>query len=109
MLEQVISNKTGWTRVAFGDVVRKVNDKVDPWESGLERYVAGDHMTTDDLQIRRWGTIGDDYLGPAFHMRFNIDRTTMTSGDSTLCHQQFKRYRPADDIRGADDDSFLTF
>ncbi len=70
MLEQVISNKAGWTRVAFGDVVRKVSDRVDPWESGLERYVAGDHMVTDDLQIRRWGTIGDDYLGPAFHMRF---------------------------------------
>lgn len=70
MLEQAISNKVGWTRVAFGDVVRKVSDKVDPWESGLERYVAGDHMDTDDLRIRRWGIIGDDYLGPAFHMRF---------------------------------------
>lgn len=70
MLEQVISNKTSWTRVAFGDVVRKVSDKVDPWESGLERYVAGDHMDTDDLRIRRWGLIGEDYLGPAFHMRF---------------------------------------
>jgi len=70
MLEKVISNKAGWTRVAFGDVVRKVSDKVDPWDSGLERYVAGDHMDTDDLRIRRWGLIGDDYLGPAFHMRF---------------------------------------
>lgn len=70
MLEQVISNKADWTRVAFGDVVRKVSDKIDPWKSGLERYVAGDHMDTDDLRIRRWGLIGDDYLGPAFHMRF---------------------------------------
>lgn len=69
MLEQPIS-KAGWTWVAFGDVVRKVNDKVDPWESGLERYVGGEHMDTDDLRIRRWGLIGDDYLGPAFHMRF---------------------------------------
>lgn len=69
MLERSIS-KAGWTRVAFGDVVRKVNDKVDPWDSGLERYVAGEHMDTDDLRIRRWGLIGDDYLGPAFHMRF---------------------------------------
>ncbi len=69
MLERKIS-KAGWTRVAFGDVVRKVNDKVDPWDSGLERYVAGEHMDTDDLRIRRWGLIGDDYLGPAFHMRF---------------------------------------
>ena len=70
MLEQVIPNKAGWTRVAFGDVVRKVSDKVDPWESGLKRYVAGEHLDTDDLRIRRWGLIGDDYLGPAFHMRF---------------------------------------
>lgn len=69
MLERPIS-RAGWTRVAFGDVVRKVNDKVDPWDSGLERYVAGEHMDTDDLRIRRWGLIGDDYLGPAFHMRF---------------------------------------
>ncbi len=69
MLERPIS-QAGLTRVAFGDVVRKVNDKVDPWDSGLERYVAGEHMDTDDLRIRRWGLIGDDYLGPAFHMRF---------------------------------------
>ena len=70
MLERVTSNKTGWTPVAFGDVVRKVSDKVDPWQSGLERYVAGQHLDTDDLRIRRWGLIGNDYLGPAFHMRF---------------------------------------
>ena len=70
MLEQVSRIKTGWTPVAFGEVVRKVSDKVDPWESGLERYVAGEHLDTDDLRIRRWGLIGDDYLGPAFHMRF---------------------------------------
>lgn len=69
MLKRSIS-KAGWTRVAFGDLVRKVNDRVDPWNSGLERYVAGEHMETDDLRIRRWGLIGDDYLGPAFHMRF---------------------------------------
>jgi type I restriction enzyme S subunit len=62
--------KKGWTRVAFGDVVRQVRDHVDPENTDLERYVAGEHMETDDLRIRRWGTIGDGYLGPAFHMRF---------------------------------------
>lgn len=60
----------GWTRVEFGDVVRKVNDRVDPDTAGIDRYVAGEHMDTDDLTIRRWGEIGDGYLGPAFHMRF---------------------------------------
>jgi type I restriction enzyme S subunit len=62
--------KSGWKLVKFGDVVRQVKDKVDPKTSGLERYVAGEHMNTDDLRIQRWGEIGDDYLGPAFHMRF---------------------------------------
>ncbi len=62
--------KKGWTRVAFGDVVRQVKYRVNPEVSNLERYVAGEHMDTDDLKIRRWGLIGDGYLGPAFHMRF---------------------------------------
>lgn len=64
------SLKPGWRRVKFGDVVRQVKVKVDPESSGLERYVAGDHMDTDDLRIRRWGEIGGGYLGPAFHMLF---------------------------------------
>jgi len=62
--------KPGWQRVKFGDVVRQVKNKVDPNTSGLSRYVAGEHMDTDDLRIRRWGDIGDGYLGPAFHMHF---------------------------------------
>jgi type I restriction enzyme, S subunit len=61
---------TRWKTVKFGDVVRQVKDKVDPQTSGLERYVAGEHMDTDNLHLRRWGDIGDGYLGPAFHMRF---------------------------------------
>lgn len=62
--------KSGWATVAFGDVVRHVRDRVDPKESGLERYIAGEHMDTDELRVHRWGEIGDDYIGPAFHMRF---------------------------------------
>lgn len=62
--------KPGWRRVKFGDVVRQCKERVDPLSSGLERYVAGDHMDTDDLRLRRWGEIGSGYLGPAFHMRF---------------------------------------
>tara|TARA_Y100001937_G_scaffold96051_1_gene130522 strand:+ start:737 stop:1912 length:1176 start_codon:yes stop_codon:yes gene_type:complete len=64
------AKKQGWRQVKFGDVVRQVKERVDPETSGLERYVAGDHMDTDDLRIRRWGEIGSGYLGPAFHMRF---------------------------------------
>lgn len=64
------SLKPGWTWVKFGDVVRQVKDNVDPRTSGLNRYIAGEHMDTDDLRLRRWGEINGDYLGPAFHMRF---------------------------------------
>lgn len=62
--------KQGWRQVKFGDVVRQCKEKADPETSGLERYIAGDHMDTDDLRLRRWGEIGSGYLGPAFHMRF---------------------------------------
>jgi|WetSurMetagenome_2_1015567.scaffolds.fasta_scaffold39673_2 type I restriction enzyme, S subunit len=61
---------SGWRTVRFGDVVRNVKVDVDPATSGLERYIAGEHMETDNLRIRRYGTIGEGYLGPAFHRKF---------------------------------------
>jgi len=64
------ASANGWARVQLGDVVRQVRDDVDPKSSGLSRYVAGEHMDTDELRISRWGEIGDGYLGPAFHRRF---------------------------------------
>src|SRR5439155_15458327 len=60
----------GWRMVTFGEVVRQTKVDADPETSGLERYVAGEHMGTDDLHIRSWGTVGDGYLGPAFHRKF---------------------------------------
>jgi len=59
-----------WCIMRFGDVVRNVKVDVDPETSGLERYIAGEHMETDNLHIHQWGTIGDGYLGPAFHRKF---------------------------------------
>ena len=59
-----------WRLVKFGDLVRKVNNRVDPESSGISRYVAGEHMDSDNLNITRWGMVGDGYLGPAFTMRF---------------------------------------
>lgn len=63
-------SREGWRIVRFGDVVRNIQVNIDPQESDLERYVAGEHMETDNLHIRQWGTIGDGYLGPAFHRKF---------------------------------------
>jgi type I restriction enzyme S subunit len=56
--------------VRFGDVVHSVKVDVNPETSGFQRYVAGEHMETDNLHITSWGNIGNGYLGPAFHRKF---------------------------------------
>ena len=49
--------KPGWTRVAFGDVAVCVNDRIDkPVDAGVERYVGLEHLDSDSLVIRRWGS-----------------------------------------------------
>lgn len=60
MLEQVISDKADWTRVAFGDVVRlsKLRAK-DPEAEGYDRVVGLEHIEPGDLRIRRWADITD--------------------------------------------------
>jgi type I restriction enzyme S subunit len=63
-------DRSKWETVTFGDVVQCLKEQVDPESGEVERYVAGEHMDTADVHIRRWGTIGDGYLGPAFIRRF---------------------------------------
>ncbi len=63
-------DRSTWRRVKFGDVVRQCKESTDPAADGVERYVAGEHMDTDNLKISRWGEVGDGYLGPAFHRKF---------------------------------------
>lgn len=60
MLEQVISSRAGWTRVAFGDVVHlsKARSK-DPEAEGYDRVVGLEHIDPGDLRIRRWADISD--------------------------------------------------
>ena len=52
--------KPGWTRVAFGDVAVCVNDRIaNPVDAGVERYVGLEHLDSDSLVIRRWGSPAD--------------------------------------------------
>lgn len=58
MLE--LASKKGWSRVAFGDVVRLSRERTrDPESDGLERYVGLEHIDPGALSIRRWGNIAD--------------------------------------------------
>lgn len=63
-------DKSAWKRVALRDVVRHVTDRVDPETSGLERFLAGEHIPSGDLAITSWGVIGEDPIGPMFYKRF---------------------------------------
>ena len=66
LLTLPLFDRKGWKRVRFGDVVKQMKEQVDPEADGVERYVAGEHMQTENVHIRKWGTVGDGYLGPAF-------------------------------------------
>jgi type I restriction enzyme S subunit len=55
-----MSAKTGWTRLAFGDVVQLVRARSsDPEGDGFARYVGLEHLDPGDLRIRRWGNVSD--------------------------------------------------
>ncbi len=60
----------GWLRVRFGDIAKKINNIIDRKTCDLSIYIAGKHMQTDDFRIKKWGSIGDGYLGPAFNQKF---------------------------------------
>lgn len=62
--------KSNWEKATFGDVVIHSNAKCDPKAEGIERFVAGEHLITDDLRIRNWGSVKDEFVGPAFHRKF---------------------------------------
>ena len=53
-------------KVKFGDVVKDVKINVDRTNNPYERYIAGDHMDSEDLTLRRWGHFATDDVGPAF-------------------------------------------
>lgn len=54
------------SKVKFGDIVREVKVNVDRENNPYEFYVAGDHMDSEDLTIRRKGRFDTDDVGPAF-------------------------------------------
>lgn len=61
-----LCDRSKWKRVRFGDVVKQMKEQVTPEADRIERYVAGEHMETENVHIRKWGMVGDGYLGPAF-------------------------------------------
>jgi len=52
-------------------VAIQTKEVVDIENTNLTRYVAGEHMFSEDIHLRKWGTVGDGYLGPAFIRKFS--------------------------------------
>ena len=48
-------DKSAWNRVAFGDVITSITDRVDnPSEAGVERYVGLEHLDPGVMTVQRW-------------------------------------------------------
>lgn len=66
-------DKSHWKRVAFGDVVRNVNESVRDLEAaGIDRVIAMQHMDPGELKISRWGSTQD---GTTFRRRVRPGQT----------------------------------
>ena len=51
------SSKNGWIKVRFDQMAENIADHIDiPSESGFERFVGGDHLESECLRIKRWGS-----------------------------------------------------
>ena len=49
--------KPGWKVWRFDQMATNVNVRIDnPSESGMEHYVGLEHLDSDSLKIRRWGS-----------------------------------------------------
>jgi type I restriction enzyme S subunit len=58
--KNIKTQKPGWRRVKFGDVVRLSKARSqDPLTDGFERYVGLEHLEPGDLRLRSWGNVAD--------------------------------------------------
>ena len=63
-------DRSGWQLVKFGDIAIQQKKTVDRDNTDLTRYVKGEHMYSEDIHLREWGELKDEYLGPAFIRKF---------------------------------------
>ncbi len=63
-------DRSDWKLVNFGDVAIQQKQTVDRENTELTRYVKGEHMGSEDVHLREWGELKDEYLGPAFIRKF---------------------------------------
>lgn len=65
-------NRSEWKLVKFGDIAIQQKQSVNRDKTELTKYVKGEHMGSEDLHLREWGELTDEYLGPAFIRKFEL-------------------------------------
>lgn len=66
-------DRSTWTRVRLGDVVKNLNEPVrEPGTVGIDRVIAMEHLDPGELRIVRWGDIAD---GTTFTRRVRPGQT----------------------------------
>ncbi len=63
-------DRSEWKLVSFGDVAIQQKQIVDRENTELKHYIKGEHMGSEDIHLRNWGELKDEYLGPAFIRKF---------------------------------------
>lgn len=63
-------SKKNWVTTTFGEVAVQQKADIDRDSDAVDRYIAGEHMNSEDLHIRQWGVFNGQYLGPAFRRKF---------------------------------------
>ena len=78
-------DKSNWRQVSFGDVVKKVSNKINPFEYHAEIVIEGGHINKRDYHIRDYANKNElGYLGPAFHMGFKKNQILYVSRNPHL-------------------------
>lgn len=49
----------GWRMARFDEIAESIGERVEPGDADTEYYVGLEHLDTDSLKIRRWGTPDD--------------------------------------------------
>ena len=58
-MEGIELKKTNWQSVRFGDMVHHISERVHPGDVSVDYYVGLEHLDSESLKIRRWGTPDD--------------------------------------------------
>jgi len=57
MISELNRVPLGWEKVKFGDIAKNVTDRIDdPKTSGLKDYIGLEHLETDEIRIKRYGS-----------------------------------------------------